>query len=96
MRSRCGTTRPTKPITPENATAAPTDNATSPTSTGRNRSGRNPSNDASPSPSNNALSAFAALGRQSNGNRIHGATMATLDQLAPPRLPKVQNVRSRN
>ena len=95
-RNRCGTTMPTKPITPATETAAPVAAATSTIAMRFRRSTATPMWNASASPSTIRSSPRAMNGRPPSSSATNGAIAATLPQVAPPSEPSSQNVMSRS
>ena len=88
--------RPMKPMMPAHDTSAPTASATA-TSTRRfSRCTGTPRCSASVSPSCNAFSASRSRASSMQPIATHGATAASADHCAPPRLPRLQKVSERN
>src|SRR5882672_1851790 len=95
-RNRCGTTMPTKPMTPDTETAAPAASATNTMAVCLRRSTAMPMWKASASPSTNRSRPRAVKAMESKSAVTKGAIAQTFGQVAPASEPNVQNVMSRN
>src|SRR6185312_1230218 len=95
-RSRCGTTMPTKPTTPQTETATPVIADTSTIEIRFSRSTSTPLLNASASPNTSTSSPRAIETQAIKASPSTGASVASLGQVAPLSEPSSQNVMSRN